>query len=1235
MVRIRAGRLIFLAAFVVSALVQGLAAQQWPETFTTQGQLPAGWEHTTSNGTGVTQWNVDANGSYRPSAPLQGTFDPFRTGSFSLNWNDGVKAYPDQTSGPLERGVATPVIDVTFAPNPELSFWTLWDRWNTTSDYHIMRVRVWNSNYTIMHYSETMPTAGGLTPWHNRVIPLNRNWGQIRVEFYYKCGPLANTEKNAAGWFIDDVDFTGLTPPTFGIVQQNNLGSGFSTGTNLSVQLTTDYGTLPAQGWQVISGSLPQGVTINGSGLISGTPAQAGIFNFMIEVQDSATPPLTATKSFTMTVNRGPGFIYPVKTLPFEDTFSSDEGWVYASGMTTPYSPSPGPYADNSTGGWERGPTSASAPASPHDNGDPASDATPASQDNMVMGVVAGGPIPTNIPLGSWYWAYSPEITVAGVREVNVFFQRWMNCYNTSVHQCRAEIWNPVSQTWANVWTMASGQENSQAWTTFNGSMDFGAPPVSGATTRLRFGYMVTHSSALTTFRGGGFTVDEVSIIQKPVSGILRVLDFTVVSPHPPVGQYPRMYVGNSYPMLVLLENTSNVSIALFNYAELQESISGPPPYTPENVGHMVPTQSAPWIIPPGIHYLTYDPASPPGGAGPEIAHFDFRATAVPSTGSGGTVIYNLQFFGQETGGNQRTVVADTATGPAGAELIHVMTPPPLQITDPWNLPDATVDVPYAYALTAQGGTPPYHSWQIQSGPPWMFMVNNELRFTASLNDVPNPPQTFQITISVEDSAGLPNTAIEFFQVTVIPVAPPLAILTPSQLPNAREGVAYLPLPLNHIGGQAPYTWSNFVWLGPPTGNGTLAGMTFDLGLGQLSGTPAPGTQGSYAFNVTLSDSSTPAPQSVTRTFFINVVPANNNVAITTPTQFNASGAPPIGLETAPYNGGTAFRFEATGGYAGPPGNEYQWIVIQGQLPPGLVLDANSGELSGIALVPGTYVFELRASDGALPPNSGTAVFTIHVDSLVQSPLQFATVSTLPQGHEGNPYQHTLEGRNGTTPYTWSLKAGSTLPTGLSINPQTGQIGGMIFSGQAAPPSEDFTFTVVLEDSALLPATAEKAFTLNVVAFKAGALAIVTAHDLPQGGVLSPYSTAIRATGGNPANPVAPYTFALDVGSALPRGLVLDGNGTLYGTPSESGVFNFIIECYDGITGLATREFEMQVNGFPGGTDPDVEIQPGAHKSELIPLWEACSLAGGGGGIAILLASWIAVLAARRRKATA
>lgn len=63
-------------------------------------------------------------------------------------------------------------------------------------------------------------------------------------------------------------------------------------------------GTTPYT-WSVASGALPTGLFLDASsGALSGSPQQAGAFNFTLQVQDSAAPtPATATRPFTLTVN--------------------------------------------------------------------------------------------------------------------------------------------------------------------------------------------------------------------------------------------------------------------------------------------------------------------------------------------------------------------------------------------------------------------------------------------------------------------------------------------------------------------------------------------------------------------------------------------------------------------------------------------------------------------------------------------------------------------------------------------------------------------------------------------------------------------------------------------------------------------------------------------------------------------------------------------------------------------
>jgi hypothetical protein len=75
-----------------------------------------------------------------------------------------------------------------------------------------------------------------------------------------------------------------------------------SVSTPFSMNLTSSGGT-GAVTWALASGStLPGGLTLTPTGLLSGTPTTAGTFNFSITATDSGTPPQTATKAFTMTI---------------------------------------------------------------------------------------------------------------------------------------------------------------------------------------------------------------------------------------------------------------------------------------------------------------------------------------------------------------------------------------------------------------------------------------------------------------------------------------------------------------------------------------------------------------------------------------------------------------------------------------------------------------------------------------------------------------------------------------------------------------------------------------------------------------------------------------------------------------------------------------------------------------------------------------------------------------------
>lgn len=72
-------------------------------------------------------------------------------------------------------------------------------------------------------------------------------------------------------------------------------------GTAYSQTLAATGGTTPYT-WLVLSGSLPAGLSLSTSGVISGTPTAAGTSSFTVEVADSSRPQLTASASLSITV---------------------------------------------------------------------------------------------------------------------------------------------------------------------------------------------------------------------------------------------------------------------------------------------------------------------------------------------------------------------------------------------------------------------------------------------------------------------------------------------------------------------------------------------------------------------------------------------------------------------------------------------------------------------------------------------------------------------------------------------------------------------------------------------------------------------------------------------------------------------------------------------------------------------------------------------------------------------
>ncbi len=84
-----------------------------------------------------------------------------------------------------------------------------------------------------------------------------------------------------------------------GILTASPLPTG-AVGVGYGVALTA-FGGAPPYSWQLFGGTLPPGVELAPTGLLSGTPTEAGVFTFAVRVFDQEQQ--DGTKSFSVTIN--------------------------------------------------------------------------------------------------------------------------------------------------------------------------------------------------------------------------------------------------------------------------------------------------------------------------------------------------------------------------------------------------------------------------------------------------------------------------------------------------------------------------------------------------------------------------------------------------------------------------------------------------------------------------------------------------------------------------------------------------------------------------------------------------------------------------------------------------------------------------------------------------------------------------------------------------------------------
>lgn len=101
-------------------------------------------------------------------------------------------------------------------------------------------------------------------------------------------------------------------------------------------QLDASGGTTPYT-WTIASGKLPAGLSLNSSGLISGTPTMPSLSSFVVRVADSGVPRQTATHSLTLVIDPTQTLNIPSQQLPDGTVGVAYQASATAAGGIPPY----------------------------------------------------------------------------------------------------------------------------------------------------------------------------------------------------------------------------------------------------------------------------------------------------------------------------------------------------------------------------------------------------------------------------------------------------------------------------------------------------------------------------------------------------------------------------------------------------------------------------------------------------------------------------------------------------------------------------------------------------------------------------------------------------------------------------------------------------------------------------------------------------------------------------------
>jgi len=428
------------------------------------------------------------------------------------------------------------------------------------------------------------------------------------------------------------------------------------------------------------------------------------------------------------------------------------------------------------------------------------------------------------------------------------------------------------------------------------------------------------------------------------------------------------------------------------------------------------------------------------------------------------------------------------------------------------RLPLAFKGEDYHERFIAKGGCQPYHFSLCNNLLPEGLNIDETGLFTG----IPLISGSKELCIMVADSTD--QSATSFVMLDILPN--PLTITT-LDLSCGVQGLYYRDQ-VNIENGFSPFQFT--------VSNGHLPDELSLSDTGIISGICQ--RVNPYHFEIEVTDNRN---QTVYKQFDLNVT---NPLVIQSPPSFNGIVGQLVDLQ-----------FNASGGCG-----SNEWHIFKDCLTSGLEISQNTGQLFGFPTQETFCTMVIHVND--------TADHVAYKDFLINivNPLK-AYSTTLSPALKDHLYSEFIQIQGGQ--YPLSFTAINTLPAGLTLNENTGEISGI------PENTGGFNFQVVIQDHSISnPQKVTQFFHLPVQSY----LTVVTPSEFPESLIDSEINLTLHAKGG-----VEQFTWSIENGG-LPGEIVLNNiTGQISGKLTEWGSFTFTVFVTDASQKSAQKKFLWRI----------------------------------------------------------